>query len=518
MAPAATTDKAVTRAATASPYQLDGEKTLKASRALLKYVAGKKSESDNAKPNLLEDKEDAADAAKAIWLVLATKKYISDSKTLKPSRVPLAHPLQTTADTTACLIVKDPQRHYKDFVAAANLSSTVTKVVGISKLRAKFKTFEQRRQLRDSHDLFLADDRIITMLPKILGSVFYKKTSKIPIPVSLSGNDSPSRLAGEVDKAFGATYLHLSAAASTSIRVGLTSFTPEQLAENIQKVVDTLVEKKIPGGWKAIRSLQIKTSESTTLPIWMADDLYEETDILNPGEEEERKKFLEDKDKERKERKAVKKEKRKSLSRDGNKEDLPVAKKQKVSEDKVEAIVVEETEEASMEDVPEEVEPEVETPKPAKKDSKKHKADEPSEPVAPKVEKPKKRKSDAAETIAAEPAKEKKAKKAKLEKTVAKTVPEVKVKKAEKEKKADEEEKEEKEGEKEEKKVEKKEVKKTEKKTEKKAEKTEKKTEKKEEKKEEKEEKKTKPEKKAVAKKVPEVKEKKKKIVQRRSC
>ncbi|KAL7274682.1 proteasome-interacting protein cic1 [Rhizina undulata] len=332
MAPATTTKKAAPKAATASPYQLDSARTLKASRALLKYVAGKKSESNDAKPNLLEDKEDATDAAKAIWLVLATKKNISDNKALKPSRILLKHPLQTTTKTTACLIVKDPTTQYKDFVAAANLSSTVTKVVGISKLRAKFKTFEQRRQLRDSHDVFLVDDRVVTMLPNILGSVFYKKSSKIPIPVSLSGNDSPSRLADEVNKAFAATYLHLSAA-STSIRVGLTSFTPEQLAENIQKVVDTLTEKKIPGGWRTIRSLHIKTSESATLPIWMADELYEESDILKPGEEEERKKVLGEKDKERK---AEKKGKRKSLSGDGNKEDVPMAKKRKAFGDKLE--------------------------------------------------------------------------------------------------------------------------------------------------------------------------------------
>ena len=45
----------------------------------------------------------------------------------------------------------------------------VSKVIGISKLRTKYEPFEAKRTLCNSFDLFVADDRIIPSLPKLLG-------------------------------------------------------------------------------------------------------------------------------------------------------------------------------------------------------------------------------------------------------------------------------------------------------------------------------------------------------------
>ena len=73
-----------------------------------------------------------------------------------------------------CLITKDPQREYKDLINPLGLKS-ITKVVGVSKLRTKYKAFEIRRQLCNSYDLFLADDRVLPLLPKLLGKTFFDK-------------------------------------------------------------------------------------------------------------------------------------------------------------------------------------------------------------------------------------------------------------------------------------------------------------------------------------------------------
>ena len=45
----------------------------------------------------------------------------------------------------------------------------IAKVIGISKLRGKYEPFEAKRKLCNSYDLFLADDRIIPSLPKLIG-------------------------------------------------------------------------------------------------------------------------------------------------------------------------------------------------------------------------------------------------------------------------------------------------------------------------------------------------------------
>jgi ribosome biogenesis protein UTP30 len=44
-------------------------------------------------------------------------------------------------------------------------------VVGLSKLRTKYESHEAKRQLCDSYDLFLADERIVPSLPKLIGGV-----------------------------------------------------------------------------------------------------------------------------------------------------------------------------------------------------------------------------------------------------------------------------------------------------------------------------------------------------------
>jgi ribosome biogenesis protein UTP30 len=49
----------------------------------------------------------------------------------------------------------------------------ISRVVGITKLKGKFKPFEARRQLLSEHGMFLADDRIVPLLPKLLGKGWF---------------------------------------------------------------------------------------------------------------------------------------------------------------------------------------------------------------------------------------------------------------------------------------------------------------------------------------------------------
>ena len=45
----------------------------------------------------------------------------------------------------------------------------VAKVIGVSKLKGKYEPFEAKRQLCNSYDLFIADDRVVPSLPKLIG-------------------------------------------------------------------------------------------------------------------------------------------------------------------------------------------------------------------------------------------------------------------------------------------------------------------------------------------------------------
>jgi len=173
-----------------------------------------------------------------VWLVVAVKKMFPERK-LRPFKMcvhssilplrkpehlvsgrPLSHPLIDPRTTPVCLITKDPQREYKDLLESHNIKF-VSRVVGVEKLKGKFKPFEARRMLLRENGLFLADDRVIPLLPKLLGKGFFnaKKyiclstavtvslTSKFlrqPIPVCLKRKD----LKGELERAVSSTYFH----------------------------------------------------------------------------------------------------------------------------------------------------------------------------------------------------------------------------------------------------------------------------------------------------------------------
>ena len=85
----------------------------------------------------------------------------------------MKHPLVDPRTSSVCLITKDPQREYKDMLDSHGIKF-INRVVGITKLKGKFKPFEARRILLKENGLFLADDRIIPLLPKLLGSKWFE--------------------------------------------------------------------------------------------------------------------------------------------------------------------------------------------------------------------------------------------------------------------------------------------------------------------------------------------------------
>ncbi|OLL23315.1 putative ribosome biogenesis protein [Neolecta irregularis DAH-3] len=239
--------------------------TARATKALLSHL---KKQPVKVSKSLLE-----LEAGIPIYLVLSTKKFISDEKKLKPQKIVIPHPILPDS-SSICLITKDPQRTYKDLTASI---PEIIRVIGISKLKAgKWKGYEQRRQLRDTHDLFLADDRIVRFLPSLLGKVFIEK-KKLPIPIDIS---KEKKIYSEIKKALSSTLLILSQGNCTSVRVGHTGLTADHIKENIEAVVQHLISKVVSKGWEGIRSLHLKSPESTSLPIHVAEKLYGDEDIL----------------------------------------------------------------------------------------------------------------------------------------------------------------------------------------------------------------------------------------------
>ncbi|KAG6879334.1 hypothetical protein C0992_003468 [Termitomyces sp. T32_za158] len=195
-----------------------------------------------------------------IWLNVTVKKIPSGLK-FKPIKIPIVHPLIDPRTTSICLITKDPQREYKDLLETHNIKF-ISRVVGIEKLKGKFKPYEARRALLKENGLFLADERIVPLLPKLLGVKWFE-AKKQPIPVCLKRKD----LKGELERAVSSTYMNQNRGTCTSVKIATLSQTPKQILENL-KVVLPAITKHVVNGWDNVQALHIKTNSSVSLPIW----------------------------------------------------------------------------------------------------------------------------------------------------------------------------------------------------------------------------------------------------------
>ncbi|KAJ5709525.1 hypothetical protein N7493_009816 [Penicillium malachiteum] len=304
-----------TKVTSGSPYQLDKPQVTKASSALLRHIKSNQEEKEKfaTKKTLIgdndSDDEETPVNNEAVWLIMTTKKHVVDKNRLKPGKISLPHSLNSSPSLSICLITADPQRGVKDIVAdptfPQELSSRIDKVIGFSKLKARYQSFESRRQLLAEHDVFLADDRIITRLVPTLGKVFYK-SSKRPIPIRIAEIEkvdgkrvkkdakqkpakedksaafaTPLIVAKEIERTLSCAAVHLAPSTTAAIRVGSSKFTAEQLSENIAAVVQGMTDKFISKGWRNIKALHVKGANTMAMPIWLASELWvEDADVV----------------------------------------------------------------------------------------------------------------------------------------------------------------------------------------------------------------------------------------------
>ena len=272
----------------------------------------RKAQSQSSKDLLAVGNEDSIADAEPIWLIISTKKVVADSKRLKPGKIAIPHSLNR-AGASICLITPDPQRTFKDIITHESFPEPLKsqiRVLGMTKLKKRYKSFESLRQLHAEYDVFLADDRVVTMLPRVLGKTFYEGPKR-PLPIdirakharkerqkprakseapSASSVATPKILAKEVEKAISCARINLSPSITTSVIVGYSHFEPAQLQENTFAIVNGMVDKFIPKGWRNMKSVHIKGPTSIALPIWQTSQLWvDEADVLEDHEAEQAK-------------------------------------------------------------------------------------------------------------------------------------------------------------------------------------------------------------------------------------
>lgn len=252
-------------------------KTAEAAAALKTFQNKRKETSANSQ--LFED-----DDQQFVYLTITTKKFLGDKKILKPKKIYIPHSIYPLNETSICIFTKDPQRSYKDVLQGpeSQTRNMIHRVVGISKLKGKFKPFEAKRVLLANYDLFLAEGSVVTTLPRLLGKTFYN-SNKIPLSIDMSTEEEPisdSKAKQEVTKILHSTFAVINAGNTITVRVGRLDFSDKDISENAQAIVDYFVKKIVKAGWDGIRAVNIKTAKSPSLPIFLTEKVYDDSDVL----------------------------------------------------------------------------------------------------------------------------------------------------------------------------------------------------------------------------------------------
>jgi len=219
----------------------------------LKQVVSKKSATTNPLFN---------EASETMSVQLTLTKI--PERRLRPVIIRLPHPMYTEK-SEVCFISKDPQKKYKELLLQKHPVPGLTKVIGMDKLKRNYKAPSDKRALADAYDLFLCDKKVVEMMPKVLGVVFYKKKFKPPVPVALKeGLEDP---VAEIQKAINGTAFRMPSGPCIGVRFGRCTMAEEELVANASAVIASSI-KLLNRHGILLQSISVQATDSVALPVW----------------------------------------------------------------------------------------------------------------------------------------------------------------------------------------------------------------------------------------------------------
>jgi len=181
-----------------------------------------------------------------------------------PAVIPLPHPLYTDK-SEVCFLSKTPQKKYKELLLQKHPVPGVTKVIGVEKLKRRYRGPEEKRALADSFDLFICDMRVWKCMREALGNAFFKQKLKFPVPVTLKeGSPDPTV---HIRKAMDGTIFKLAFGPCIGVRFGRCGMPEEELAANAAAVIAHSIKLLSKYGL-LLQSIGVQATDSMALPVW----------------------------------------------------------------------------------------------------------------------------------------------------------------------------------------------------------------------------------------------------------
>ncbi|QLQ81006.1 hypothetical protein HG537_0E03610 [Torulaspora globosa] len=257
------------------------ERILNSVQQLRKFLdAGKETESRN----LLDDSEELNESIQLI--VVNNKSFSGSDKNFKLKLVDVKHSLYkawneasetSVKDFKVLLVLKDSdvgKVSADDFVIPGDEKSVAVELICGRDLKTRFKAYEARRAFISEFSLILADDNVVTTLPKLLGGKAYSKLETTPIGIRAYANKQFSKktLINSFFKVYGSKLpVKIPRGTTANVHLGkLQWFKDDQLVDNIEQVLKTFIDSY------KIRSVFIKCNNSPVLPLYYDQNVLEE--------------------------------------------------------------------------------------------------------------------------------------------------------------------------------------------------------------------------------------------------
>ncbi|KAI8967246.1 ribosomal protein L1p/L10e family-domain-containing protein [Mycotypha africana] len=164
--------------------KIDWKQAKKAIDALYTFNESKQSN------DLLDSDEESG-----IYIQITTHKIMNKETTKKKKIALPCKPFKD--DLEICYFTKENTKDVEEKVK----DTPIKKVINTRELATVYKSFESRRKLLNSYDLFMVDDRIVHLMPPLLGKKFFER-NKTPIALKPTGS-----FKNHIEAALNATYV-----------------------------------------------------------------------------------------------------------------------------------------------------------------------------------------------------------------------------------------------------------------------------------------------------------------------
>eukprot|EP00922_Rhytidocystis_sp_ex-Travisia-forbesii_P046839 GHVS01069816.1.p1 GENE.GHVS01069816.1~~GHVS01069816.1.p1 ORF type:complete len:300 (+),score=43.78 GHVS01069816.1:216-1115(+) len=202
------------------------------------------------------------------WLCLRFRlQYVNTITRSRPLKICLPTPLYNAGQHQVCVIVRDPQRKWKDLFSDHNIKH---KVIGFDKVCKRYNTIKLKRDFKDAYDIFFCDKSVAEKMPRTLGTDFIK-SKRLPISIDLREDD----VEGSLDFALRCAYMYVVKGRNITVRFARTDMTTQQIIQNAQTVCEEVAcFFRRDSAWRNnVFAVELFADGSCPLPLFVSPSL-----------------------------------------------------------------------------------------------------------------------------------------------------------------------------------------------------------------------------------------------------